>query len=589
MATVAELESVYGIPPGLFAKLLARGEASGATATSPKGAYGTAQLMPAAAADMGVDRYDPDQNLEGGAKYLASMAKRYGGDWGKAVAAYNEGPGRVDRGVVLPETKSYLQRIFGMPAAGTAAIPGVDGGLQGVLGQLLAPKQDPQAEALFKAAQASRAEAGEATRKNMAQEEAILTGMQSETPPTPPDAMTAPKPPKEEPGDPTRVLGQFLPMLAILGGALSKGHAINALKAATGAMQGAQTADADAIKRHHDQWMDSMSELKSNYEMKRDAYDDAEKKYEGDTNAKLAQLRVIAAQNGDALGLAALDSGNLTDWFNMRRQEDYSADKVFQIYDRAQTLKDHESSMDPAKAAYWDAKDRGASEEDALKALRTTELAEKPGLSGTQARADKASFEKEPAVQAYQKAQPFFETVDKALNDPSFLETNSGQIALLDGFTKAITGGQAVRGFMVKGVTDNMAFQDQVETWLSKLNANHGLKMPPELARQMAETASQVKDGMQQLYDKKGADDFNSIMRQGRDPSDSLPTEDIDRWTQNGLVTIPPQGGQPASAAQSPAAKPFPMPQVKADLVKDQLYQTSRGPAYWRGDHFEVP
>ena len=105
----------HNIPEDLFLRLVQQESGWNQGAVSPKGAVGLAQLMPGTAARLGVDATDPQQNLEGGARYLAMMYKRFG-SWRLALAAYNAGPGAVEQYGGIPpfaETKGYVAAILG--------------------------------------------------------------------------------------------------------------------------------------------------------------------------------------------------------------------------------------------------------------------------------------------------------------------------------------------------------------------------------------------------------------------------------------------------------------------------------------------
>ena len=110
-----------GVDPALLAGLVRQESNFNAAAVSPAGARGLTQLMPATAAGLGVaNPSDPVQALEGGACYLRRQLDAFGGDVTKALAAYNAGPGAVQRyGGVPPyaETQAYVQKVQAFAAA----------------------------------------------------------------------------------------------------------------------------------------------------------------------------------------------------------------------------------------------------------------------------------------------------------------------------------------------------------------------------------------------------------------------------------------------------------------------------------------
>lgn len=105
----------HGVPEDLFLRLVQQESGWNAGAVSVKGATGLAQLMPDTAAMLGVDIDSPEQNLEGGARYLRMMYDKFG-TWKLALAAYNAGPGAVEEHEGIPpyaETESYVKAILG--------------------------------------------------------------------------------------------------------------------------------------------------------------------------------------------------------------------------------------------------------------------------------------------------------------------------------------------------------------------------------------------------------------------------------------------------------------------------------------------
>jgi len=105
----------HGVPEDLFLRLVQQESGWNAKAKSHKGAIGLAQLMPGTADYLGVNPHDPRQNLEGGARYLAEQFRTFR-SWRLALAAYNAGPGAVQKyGGVPPfkETRNYVRIIWG--------------------------------------------------------------------------------------------------------------------------------------------------------------------------------------------------------------------------------------------------------------------------------------------------------------------------------------------------------------------------------------------------------------------------------------------------------------------------------------------
>jgi soluble lytic murein transglycosylase-like protein len=115
-ALVQQNASTWQVDPALIKAVIANESGFNANATSGVGAQGLMQLMPETAASLGVrDAYDPAQNVAGGTRYLRGLLDRFGGDKRLAIAAYNAGPGAVEKYGDIPpyrETRNYVQNVL---------------------------------------------------------------------------------------------------------------------------------------------------------------------------------------------------------------------------------------------------------------------------------------------------------------------------------------------------------------------------------------------------------------------------------------------------------------------------------------------
>ena len=115
-ALISKYAQEEGVPVTLLAAMAKQESGYNQSAQSGAGAIGIMQLMPGTAEGLGVNPYDMEQNIKGGAIYLRQMLDNFDGDVTKAVAAYNAGPGAVEEAGGVPnyeETQNYVQSVLG--------------------------------------------------------------------------------------------------------------------------------------------------------------------------------------------------------------------------------------------------------------------------------------------------------------------------------------------------------------------------------------------------------------------------------------------------------------------------------------------
>lgn len=121
---------VYGVDEALVHSIIKNESCYRIKAKSRVGAIGLMQLMPATAREMMISNpWNPEQNIQGGVKYIAAMLEEFKGDLRLAVAAYNAGPGNVKKYKGVPpfrETRTYVKRVLRDYQRMSQQVAGVD-------------------------------------------------------------------------------------------------------------------------------------------------------------------------------------------------------------------------------------------------------------------------------------------------------------------------------------------------------------------------------------------------------------------------------------------------------------------------------
>ena len=115
---IHEKASTYDIDPSLIKAVIETESNWNSMAISRKGAMGLMQLMPSTASEMNVHNpFNPEENIEGGTKYLRYLLERFKGDLTLALAAYNAGPNAVEKYGFIPpytETRQYVSKVLSL-------------------------------------------------------------------------------------------------------------------------------------------------------------------------------------------------------------------------------------------------------------------------------------------------------------------------------------------------------------------------------------------------------------------------------------------------------------------------------------------
>ncbi|MEM0951581.1 MAG: lytic transglycosylase domain-containing protein [Cyanobacteria bacterium P01_H01_bin.74] len=115
-AIIQQQAKTFGLDDDLLKAMIHSESGFNANAVSPVGAEGLMQLMPSTATELGVkNSFDTEQNIAGGSKYIKSLLNQYDQSLPKALAAYNAGPGNVEKYQGIPpfaETQHYVKTVM---------------------------------------------------------------------------------------------------------------------------------------------------------------------------------------------------------------------------------------------------------------------------------------------------------------------------------------------------------------------------------------------------------------------------------------------------------------------------------------------
>lgn len=567
-AYASEMESKYSLPAGSYLKLLDVGERSGETATSPKGAYGRAQLMPDTAREMGMDPHDPKQNLEGGAKYLKAMYDRFGGDISKAYAAYNEGP--AGHGVPNnPETRKYVGRLMG--ESGDTGGGGVD--MQALMRAPGGP-DNPQTKELqkegmsaLKDSKSAHAEAAKGYSEDIDRYEKMLAEHSPEIP-IPPTLKDLPKPldQKDYIKDPTRVMQQFLPMLAVLGSAFTRRGATTAMSAAAEAMTAAKQNDKDSFERAHETWKDSMQKTLDEWKMESDRYRDALENTKLSAEERQQKLQVAAAlsnsrymresartgnfdaiwkalQMGDTAWYKNMQVMNMTQRTDIERQIKQGKLQQQETYNTA--LKELREEPDYQQA---DALGRAKLEAQLTRQLMPN-FPEKQAQMARQIRRDLENSHVGKTYGSVETYEPLIEDAASKVEGKHFWDENplssSEQAAFLEGFTRMVTGGQAIRGFTLKLNTEHASLGQKAARLLqsAKIGGPLSVGQIKDMIKVGREYASQI--AKQYDTEQANADKYGESIGLGADATKPFSAGSLDIGGDTPSPTNVPAGGKP--------------------------------------------
>lgn len=193
---------------------------------------------------------------------------------------------------------------------------------------------------------AAQAAAAQVVQANQAKADALRTKLSDTAPVEVPRLKPLPEKEVIEHKDPTRAMGQFLPVLVALGALTTSRPGINALNAATAAINAEKTNDKEALEKAHADWLDNMKQTVDNNAQLNGQYQTALANRKAGMDQVLAEINGLAASNQDTLMLSALKGGHMEAITNLLKVRSEAGDQLAGILTKAM---DDQTRRDDAK------------------------------------------------------------------------------------------------------------------------------------------------------------------------------------------------------------------------------------------------
>jgi hypothetical protein len=421
----------------------------------------------------------------------------------------------------------------------------------------------------------------------------------SYTPPTPPGVPALPdegkmmeeelKKVSDHPNDPSRVFTQWLPMVAMLGGALAKDGALGSLKAIGASMQAAKTNDEDARKRAHELYLDKIKQITDQFDLEQKGYQDVLEAHKDDLSSQSALLGVKAAESENAKLQVMLKEGKLGDALKLIEASQKSAAELRQAFEMQMQLDrmDEDRRRDDERIREDEARDRrdnerldrmGTADQNRLRAELT-----KKGTAGEAMQAAGRSLAKLRDMEAH----------------PEAYATGPGSVIAADTFSRFYNGGMAIRSFQNKMLTENRNVWQQFHAMLQKFSINGdgtinpipgGTYTPKEIAL-MAKMIRLAQPEIQADFQSAANDSLATAAANGDpNPVDVIPFG-LRQYVDPAVMKQYGGGGQ--GEGEAPAANPdtpIPLPESPTPdtLTVGQVYESPvKGLGRWNGKSFD--